>query len=86
MPKASELEVKQRIQYALEQLPLLPEDMLPKDMLEQIRLPPEKRYGFRHSNGEWNFVYKYNKTIYRLPESVAVARMNAAFGWDYKKF
>lgn len=60
------------VQNVLEGLPVLPKDVIPANLLAQLERPREQRQGFLHSNGEWNFLYVFNRRQYRLPENLAV--------------
>ena len=64
------------VQQIMEGLPVLPKGIYPDDLAIQLQMPADKRSGFRHSTGEWNFLYRYEGRQYRLPENLAIALMN----------
>ena len=63
-------------QQIMEGLPILPKGFRPANLADQLSRPHGKRQGFRHSNGEWNFIYLHEKRWYRLPESLAIVLVN----------
>lgn len=65
-------------QKILEALPIFP-DLLPISSLEgDLRAPEHLRNGFTDSKGEFNFLYKDNGKMYRLPISMAEMRLLVA--------
>ena len=64
-------------QEVLEGLPILSDFVWVTDLYHQLTAPIEERNGFMHSNGEWNILYKHDGRMYRLPASLAEARLKA---------
>lgn len=63
-------------QTILESLPILPKGLRPANLADQVSRPDGQKQGFRHTTGEWNYLYMFDKRWYRLPESLAIVLLN----------
>mgnify|MGYP001818007198 FL=1 len=61
-------------QDLFESLPELPELIPVANMTERLSYPENQRTGFKHRNGEFNFLLRHEGRMYRLPESKAIQR------------
>jgi hypothetical protein len=61
-------------QDRLEALPVLPDVVPVSNMKEHLMYPEHMRTGFKHRNGEFQFLFKHDGKMYRLPESMAILR------------
>ena len=64
-----------KAQEVLEGLPILPDLAWVTDLHFQLTAPIGARNGFEHSSGEWNILYQYEGSMYRLPASMAEVRL-----------
>ena len=69
-----------RVQNILDDLPVLP-DVIPISRASVfINQKGDERTGFYHSNGEFNFLIKWDRQMYRVPLSL-MERRAMAEGW-----
>jgi len=76
MDKVNGSGVPNSAQDVLEALPILPEMAWVTDLAHQLTAPISERNGFRHSSGEWQILYNFENKMYRLPESMALIRLD----------